>query len=48
MEAFTEIIDTDEGIPAAHGNLHSSSETINVALHLARKCVYEKIIKSKL
>jgi hypothetical protein len=31
-EAFAEIIDADEGIPAAHGNLHSSSKNINVAL----------------
>jgi hypothetical protein len=31
-EPFAEIIDADEGIPAAHGNLHSSSETINVVL----------------
>jgi len=30
-EPVTEIIDTDEGVPAAHGNLHSSSKTINVA-----------------
>jgi hypothetical protein len=25
-EPFAEIIDEDKGIPAAHGNLHSSSE----------------------
>jgi hypothetical protein len=31
-EPFAEIVDEDKGIPAAHGNLQSSSETINVAL----------------
>ena len=38
-EPFAEIIDEDEGIPAAHGNLHSSSENINVAL-LLRKSTF--------
>ena len=35
-EAFAEIINEDEGIPAAHGNLHSSLENINVALLLLK------------
>jgi hypothetical protein len=36
-EPFSEIIDADEGVPAAHGNLHSSSETINVAFYSTEK-----------
>jgi len=35
-EPFTEIIDADEGVPAAHGNFHSSSEIINVAFFLKK------------
>ena len=35
-EPFTEIINEDEGIPAAHGNLQSSLENINVALLLQK------------
>jgi hypothetical protein len=48
-EPFAEVVDTDEGVPAAHGYLHSSYENINITLiFYEEEDPNEKIIKAKL